>query len=780
MTKHEKARRKRLRRNLKPSTQNALFFTSLKENGLMQITKDRWSRSYRLGDIAYTSANEGDKIKVLDTYADALNSLDAGNHYQLLIINQRLEQSALSQVLYEVTGDAYDVYREEYNDIIRDRFTSDTKNFKVEKIITVTTQSDDEAQADTQLHEMAQGLQDQFAEAEIDLVEMTGLERLQLCHYLLQGNPYFPYTYKDIALSGLRAKDFIAPSRIQFKEDHMVIDHHVAKVLSVRHYPNFLTDRLVKKWLDLGLEMAITINAEPYEPDAFATKLANAQALAKMELIRGQKDGMRDGVVDPELATSGVARETNHTTERWREETTENDQKAFSGVISVYLIAKDLETLEKNTTKVKAAGRAMGIRLEDCYYYQEEGLNTNLPIGQAFLNVKQQLMRDMTTTNIATQIPFTNVDLHSDSPKAIYYGQNQLSHNVITLDRKRDLNASNGMVAGSTGSGKGMTVKTTEIIPTILRYPEDRIIIVDPEREYQDIAKAFGGQVIKLATTSATHLNLLDLPDTDEVILDDDGEEVDPIADKANLLMSLLESVLKEVADDHSSLVDRVTRLTYEQYEQPTLKEWQEVLESQPELAAKELATKTEIYTKGSLNLFAHKTNVDMTSNLIVFDLKGLSNKLKPFALLVLQDYIWQEVIAAQGVQTLRLYWDELHLTFRTQTDAAFFAELWARIRKYGGMPTGITQNLGTLLAMEEGRNLLSNSEFMLLLKQKPQDIVRLKEILDLPDGLIRYIATPKKKGSGLLVAGETKVPFENTIPKQTKLYHITQTDPKG
>ena len=263
----------------------------------------------------------------------------------------------------------------------------------------------------------------------------------------------------------------------------MVIDDHVARVLTVRHYPNFLTDRLMKKWLDLGLEMAISINAEPYEPEAFDAKLANAQALAKMELIRGQKDGMRDGVVDPELATSGVARETNHTTERWREETTENDQKAFSGVMSVYLIAKDLDTLNKHTAKVKSAGRAMGVRLEECYYYQEEGLNTNLPIGQPFLNVKQRLMRDMLSTNIATQVPFTNVDLHSDSPKAIYYGQNQLSHNVITLDRKRDLNASNGMVAGSTGSGKGMTVKTTEIIPTILRYPEDRIIIVDPERE---------------------------------------------------------------------------------------------------------------------------------------------------------------------------------------------------------------------------------------------------------------------------------------------------------
>ncbi|HEL2301930.1 TPA: ATP-binding protein [Streptococcus suis] len=779
LTKADKVRKKRLQRTLKPSTQNAIFFTSLKENGLMHIAGDRWSRSYRLGDVAYTSANDEDKIDVIDTYAEALNSLDAENNFQLLVLNKRQEHSALDQIVYEATGDGFDHYREEYNDIISDRFISDARNFKVEKYVTISTKSYEELQADSQLHELASGIEEQFFQMGIDFEQINGLERLNILYWLLQNNPYFPYTYKDIALSGLRAKDFIAPNRIHFKEEHMAINDHLAKVMYIRHYPTFLTDKLIKKLLDIGIELAIVVHAQPYEQGDFETKIVNAQAQAKMELIRGQRDGMRDGIVDPELSTSGVARETSQTTERWKEETTQNDQKAFSGVMAVMIMAETREQLKLCRDKVATAGRTLGVRFEDCFYHQEQGLNTILPIGEAFLNVKQAYMRPMTTANVATQIPFTNVDIQSSSPKAIYYGQNQLSNNIITLDRKQDLNASNGVVLGSSGSGKGMTIKTTELIPTLLRYPEDRIIIVDPESEYGDIAEAFNGQIIQISTSSKTHLNLLDLPDTDQSILDDNDEEIDVVADKANLLMGLFEKILKDVDDEHITIIDRVTREVYERFEKPTLKEWQAILEEQPEDVAKELATKSEIYTKGSLNLFAHETNIDMTSRLIVFDLKGLNNKLKPFALMVVQDYIWQQVIRYQGVQTIRLYWDELHLTFRSKTDASFFAELWARIRKYGGMPTGITQNIGTILAYEEGRNLLSNSHFMLLLEHKPQDIEPLRTVVDIPDGLIKYIKRPKSKGSGLLVAGSTIVPFENKIPKDTQLYQLTNTDPK-
>lgn len=776
LTSAEKERQKRLKRSLKPSTQSAIYFTSLYENGLMHVKENTYSRTYKLGDVAYTSANNDDKEDVMDTYAEALNSLDAGNNFQLLVINRKLAKNSLEKVLFKLEGDDKDVYRKEYNDLISDRFTKDSKNFQVEKYVTIATNDAEISQAETQLHEMATAIKDQFQEMEISFEPIDGLDRLKICHQLLQGNPYFPYTYKDIALSGLRAKDFISPSRFLFKEDYMLIDKTPAKVMYINHYPTFLTDKLIHLLTGIGIEMAITVHAEPYEPGEFAEQLQNAQAIVKMEMVQNQRDGAIDGI-DPELATSGVARETNQTTERWKEEIHENDQKAFSGVMAVYFRAEDMDALKVATANIQARGRRLGVRFEETYYYQKEGLNTILPIGQAFLNVKSDFMRPMTTSNIATQVPFTNVDLQSDKPKAIYYGQNQLSHNIITLDRKKDLNSSNGVVLGSTGSGKGMTVKTTEIIPTILKYPEDRVIIVDPENEYSDIARAFDGQSITISPNSPTHLNLLDLPETDEILINDENEVIDSTADKANLLMGLFDSILKDLTDDHITIIDRVTREVYKRASKPTLVDWQKLLKEQPEESAQELAVKAEIYTTGSLNLFAHETNVNLSSRLIVFNLKGLSNKLKPFALMVIQDYIWQQVIASQGKETIRLYWDELHLTFRTKTDASFFAELWARIRKYGSIPTGITQNIGVILAYEEGKNLLSNSDFMILLKQKPQDIERLTKVIDIPDALIKYIKRPKAKGTGLIVAGSTIVPFENPIPSDTELYHLTQTD---
>ena len=302
-------------------------------------------------------------------------------------------------------------------------------------------------------------------------------------------------------------------------------------------------------------------------------------------------------------------------------------------------------------------------------------------------------------------------------------------------------------------------------------------MVVDPEDEYSGIAENFGGQVINLSPKSSSHFNLLDLPKTDQVLYDNEDQEIDLIADKANLLMALFDSIMKEVTDDHTAIIDKVTRLVYKRYEEPTLVEWQEILEEQPEAAAKELAVRSEIYTRGSLNLFAHKTNVDIDNRFVVFNLKGLSKKLKPFALLVLQDFIWQQVLHYQGKQTIWLYWDELHWTFRSQTDATFFAELWARIRKYGAIVTGITQNPGTILAWEEGRNLMSNTEFFILLRMKPQDIEKLSDVTEIPEAMQRYIQRPKQKGSGLIIAGDTIVPFQNPIPKNTKLYKLAQTD---
>jgi len=776
LTKAEKERRNRLRRTLKASTQNTIKYNSLYENGLLHVAKDKWSRTYRLGDVAYLSANQEEKIDVIDTHAEALNSLDSGSTFQLLVINRKIEDNTVERIKYEEVGDGFDNFRKEYNDMIESRFSSDSKNFQVEKYVTIGTEAYNREQADANLKEIGSSLENQYAQMDIAFQELDGKERLDIFAELLLGKHRLPYTYKDIALSELHSKDFIAPSRLHFLENRFRINDEVAKVMYARNFPTFLTDRMIKNLTDIGEELAITVQAAPYEPAEFLKKINNADTTIKAEMIKAQRSGAQEGV-DQELAVSGRAREISESTKRWKEEIDDNDQKAFSGLIALYFKAKDEDELANITDKVLTAARKVGVDFQECFYYQEEGLNTILPIGHTFLNVKRRFIRDMTTANLATQVPFTNVDLKSDSERALYYGQNQLSNNVITVDRKADLNTGSGVVLGSSGSGKSVTVKSMEIIPTYLKNPEDRIIIVDPEDEYSDIGREFGAQLVDIFIGSKSYLNLLDLPDVSQL----KDEDNDPIGDKSNLLMGLFESILDEVGDVEYTIIDRVTRETYRRFEKsnrtPTLKDWHDVLEEQEEPEAKELALKSEIYAKGSQNIFAHETNVDITDRFVIFNLKRLTGKLKPFAMMVIQDYIWNQVVASQGQLTTRIYFDEVQLYFKEEAQAIFFTELYSRVRKYGAIATAITQNIETLMNKEEGRKLVSNSEFMILLKHKKSDLLALSRAITLTPTLTRYIEKPKAKGTGLIVAGQVVVPFENPIPKNTRLFELIATD---
>ena len=776
LTKAEKERRNRLRRTLKASTQNTIKYNSLYENGLLHVAKDKWSRTYRLGDVAYLSANQEEKIDVIDTHAEALNSLDSGSTFQLLVINRKIEDNTVERIKYEEVGDGFDNFRKEYNDMIESRFSSDSKNFQVEKYVTIGTEAYNREQADANLKEIGSSLENQYAQMDIGFQELDGKERLDVFAELLLGKHRLPYTYRDIALSELHSKDFIAPNQLHFLENRFRINDEVAKVMYARNFPTFLTDRMIKNLTDIGEELAITVQAAPYEPAEFLKKINNADTTIKTEMIKAQRSGAQEGV-DQELAVSGRAKEISESTKRWKEEIDDNDQKAFSGLIALYFKAKDEDELANITDKVLTAARKVGVNFQECFYYQEEGLNTILPIGHTFLNVKRRFIRDMTTANVATPVPFTNVDLKSESPRALYYGQNQLSNNVITVDRKADLNTGSGVVLGSSGSGKSVTVKSMEIIPTYLKNPEDRIIIVDPEDEYSDIGREFGAQLVDIFIGSKSHLNLLDLPDVSQL----KDEDNDPIGDKSNLLMGLFESILDEVGDVEYTIIDRVTRETYRRFEKsdrtPTLKDWHDVLEEQEEPEAQELALKSEIYAKGSQNIFAHETNVDITDRFVIFNLKRLTGKLKPFAMMVIQDYIWNQVVASQGQLTTRIYFDEVQLYFKEEAQAIFFTELYSRVRKYGAIATAITQNIETLMNKEEGRKLVSNSEFMILLKHKKSDLLALSRAITLTPTLTRDIEKPKAKGTGLIVAGQVVVPFENPIPKHTRLFELIATD---
>ena len=772
LSKAEKDRAKRLRRTMTASTQNSLNYQWLTPDGLMTITNDTYSKTYRLGDTSYITSTDDERIDVIETNADIFNSLDIDNYLQLLILNRRVETTSLSAIRYDLTQDGYDDYRKEYNHMIQERFSHDQNTFKVEKYLTITAQADQDHQARRILDDTANVIESQYSGLGISFKEMDGLDRLMIFRKLLRRENFLDFSYEDIAISGLSTRDFIAPNYLKFEKDHLRIDDAYARILYVKQYPTFLNDKLIKNILDTGIELAISLHAKPYDTADALKKIKTVKSSVRREMIKSQKAAAKEGY-GSELAVGGKAVETSRETEKWTEELQDNDQKMFSGVMAVYLIADSLEELNNYTEQVQRSVRKNTVELDKCYLYQEEALNTILPIGVPFINVKRRFMRDMTTSNLATQVPFTNVDLRSSSPRAVYYGQNQLSKNPITLDRKKDLNTGSGAIFGISGSGKSVLAKGGEIIPTLLRHTEDQIIIVDPEAEYTDIGREFNAEVITISPGSPHHFNLLDLPDKDKL----QAEDSDPIGQKANLLSTLFENIFSEVSDDEFAMIDRVTRKTYEAVDKPTFKDWQRVLEEQPEDIAKALALKAEPYTMGSNDIFAHPTNVNMENRFIIFNLKQLSGKLKPFALLVIQDYIWNQVVNFQGKATTWLYFDELQLYFKNKLQATFFTELYSRIRKYGAIPTGITQNPETVLSTEEGRKLVANCEFLVLLKLKRTDLEALSQVTPLTPSLERFVLRPKAKGTGLIVAGDTIVPFENPIPKDTKLYQLVATD---
>lgn len=774
----EKQMKQRVMEKANPTAQDSIKYTSQFQEGLMHVVEGEYSKTYRLGEVDYEVSMEQEQEDIVVGYADGLNTLDKNSRYQLLVLNKRIDDSLLESILLPYAADPLDNYRQEMNEIIDKQFQQDQRNFTIEKYATFTTKSSSRKQANKNIETIAKNFKNRFEANDVDLsvTPLNGVERLSVMNDLLRPSSYFSTTYQDIAVSGLNSKAFIVPGKIRFVKEkkYMRLGEYYAAVLYIRQYPKYLEDRLIRELCAIGTELAISIHAAPYDMIRAKKNIQTMQTLNNVAISKQQKDNFRQGVGEDMIA--GDLKDTKESTEALMEEIKENGQKMFSGIFTTFLIAKTEAELEESIKAVEDVGHTWQVDFEVVEDYKEEALNTTLPIGKPYLDVEMNYMRDMTSTNVASQVPFTNVELQS--PTGQYYGRNQMTNNVITLDRKKDLPTPSGLIFGTSGAGKGMATKW-EMISALLRYPDDLFRIVDPESEYIPIARAFGAEILDISTGTQHHLNILDM--VDSRLLDSEDRNVDLVKEKANLLSSLFESLLKSYTDEDASIVDRVTRKTYAAFEgsseAPTLVEWYDILLKQPEPEARTLATKVETYCIGSQDIFAHKTNIDLNAKFVVFNIKKLDEKMKPFAMKVILDQIWKQVVANQGKVTTRLYFDELQVNFEEESSANWFLNLWVRIRKYGAITTGITQNISTMLDSPAGIKMLSNSEFMILLRQKPVDLQRLKEAVNLKPKLLKYVGEKVPQGTGLIYANGTIVPFENPIPENTELFKIMNTD---
>ncbi|MDS1012917.1 MULTISPECIES: VirB4-like conjugal transfer ATPase, CD1110 family [Lactococcus] len=769
-----KRRTARSKKKANPNSMHRIKYTSQFENGLMHVVGQESSKMYRLGELNYEISDGGTQDNTVISYVEALNTLNQNSRYQLYITNRKVKASSLEHVLHDYQGDENDSLRLEMNTVIQRQQKTDPKNFTATKYAIFTTKARTLAIANHELDKLNTNFINRFDAKDVKLTSqpLTGIERLEVMNDLLRPNHPFTASYQDIALSNLPSKAFIVPSHLKFPNgaDFFRVGKRYARVFYVREFPKYLEDKLIKELCGAGIELDISLHAQTYDMVKARKDINTKKTLNRSEIRKQQRKNFKRGFSDDDI--SGEESEIQYAAEGQLNAFKEEGQKLFSGIFAVYQAADTKEELDKNTETILGIGQTYDVEFEAVEQYNEEALNTILPIGKPYLDVEMNYMRDMTSLNVATQIPWSNINLLSKN--GLFYGRNQLTHNMISVNRLKDLITPSGLYLGSSGSGKGMTVKW-EMLNVLLKWRKHRLIIVDPESEYLKIAKRFGAEILDISTGTPHHLNILDL--VDKSLLKAEDRNVDLIKEKTNLLSSLFDSLLKSFSDAEETMVDRVTRLTYERYSEPTLVEWHKVLLEQPEELAQHFATKIERFTIGSQDIFAHKTNIDLNARFVVFNIKQLDPRLKPFAMKVILDQIWKQVVSGQGKVTTHLYFDELQLMFNDEATAQWFSGLWSRVRKYGTVTNGITQKVGTLLNSEAGRAMITNSEFIVLLRQKIDDINRLREVMTLSPQLVKHVQETAPQGTGLIYAGGTIVPFENPIPKDTALFELMNTD---
>ena len=569
--------------------------------------------------------------------------------------------------------------------------------------------------------------------------------------------------------NGCDIRDYICPDSMDFESDYMKINEEYCRTIFLRNYGTFVDDNTISDLTSINRNLMLSIDFIPI-PTGEATKEVDKVLLGiqtdKANYNRKQVQNNNFGATNYDLEQrEGEILEIKN-------DMRNRDQRLYETLITMVITADTKQELDNVTETVfaKVADSSTN-QFATLRYQQLDGLNTVLPFGTRKINC----FRTLTTESLAAFMPFNAQEMQHK--KGTYYGQNAISNNMIFINRNKLLNG-NCIVLGVSGGGKSFFVK--EDITSIFLSDENAdILIIDPEREYHPLVTTLGGEVIEISANSENHINAMDMNANYE-------DDKNPIATKAEFIMSLCEQLINGVVDaKDKSLIDRCCRKVYEEYIKsgykiapPTLQDFREELLRQNEVEAKELALAIELFTNGSLDTFAQPTNVDTNNRLICYDILELGSQLLPVGMLVVLDNILNRITSNRRKgRTTYIFIDEIYILLAQKYSAEFLYRVWKRVRKYGAFATGITQNVGDMLQSHTASTMVSNSEFVVMLNQSGQDKAKLAKLLDISDNQTEFY-TNVDAGHGLMKIGSSLVPYINKFPKNTELYKLMSTKP--
>jgi conjugal transfer protein len=755
------------------TVEDTIPYLRMLKSGICQLDKTHFNKCISFQDINYQLALEEDKDLIFNQFANVLNSFDPTVTIEFSYVNQIGRNTELKAAIQiPDKNDGYDDIRLEFRDMLKNQLAKGNNGLKKSKYITFGIEATNVEQARTKLERIEIDLLSNLKSMGVRAESLTGIERLKVLHDILNPDKFFSFSYKDLKPRE-STKSVIAPDSFNFiPSRYFKFGNYIGAVSHIQILASELSDRMLAEFLDIDDNINISFHIKAIEQTEAIKMVKRKNTDIDRMKIEENKKAVRSGY-DMDILPSDLITYGDNIKMLLKDLQT-RDERMFVVTIIFMNFAKSLQKLDATLSQISSIASKHNCKIKRLDHSQEQGFISVLPLG---VN-KIEINRCLTSSSTAVFLPFTTEELFINSENSLYYGLNALSHNLIMADRKM-LKNPNGLILGTPGSGKSFSAKR-EMANAILTTDDD-IIICDPEGEYGNLVKQFKGEVIKVSAKSQDYLNPLDIN-----MNYGDGDA--PLKDKANFIMSMLELVVggSGLTAEEKSVIDRCLPKIYEEYfsnpipeNMPILQDLYDMLKGQEEKVGKKLATEMEIYVSGSLNVFNHQSNIDLNKQLLCFDIKELGTQLKKIGMLVIQDQVWNKVSQNRNSgKSTRYYIDEFHLLLKDEQTSQYSVEIWKRFRKWGGIPTGITQNVKDLLASKEIENIFDNTDFILMLNQATGDREYLVSKLKISKDQEKFV-TNSKAGEGLVFFGNTIVPFVDNFPKDTILYQKMTTKPE-